>query len=647
MGSSFLGIEIAKRGVLAHQTALNTVSNNLSNSSNEDYSRQQVNMKTMHPLYKPALNRESGAGQIGQGPTVASIERIRDEFIDKRIMEESSAMGHYDVRYKFLKQIEQVFNEPGQPTLKEKFDGFVRSWNDLALDPASPAAREALVTSSQNMLGFVKDHYGNLDKLRGHVDGLIREKASEINHMAKQIRDLNVEIVKVEAMGDNPNDLLDKRDALLEDIAKITDIQVVRNDPDEIFVYMNSRPLIQGTKISEIKVVNDPENNGMANLIWENGEPLSLGRGELKALMEVRDKDVLGVMKKLNNFVVQMADSVNEVHREGFGLNPVTGLNFFETRSITPQTNGNYDADKDGQYDSTRLFKVRGTQKLTGQEPIGEDGVMNLGPDETGKDIVITYRGTDRVQDVLDRINQSPARVNAYLDHQGRVNLKALYSETKDNPDFAIRHLEDSGPFLTSFTGILNQSGEEGAFDYRKINQTEQLATDRFTVTFQNNAAQWMSVDESILNNSMNIAVRLGKDIDGDGMLDIPRGKGDGRNAFRIMSVLVSETEKNGLDQNTKLDHMPVMVDKNTKSFRPFLDRLVTGVGEQAKSDKMNLDKEEKLLLSLKNTRESISGVNIDEELVNLIKFQHGYQASAKIMQTMDKMLDVIMGLGR
>jgi flagellar hook-associated protein 1 FlgK len=70
-------------------------------------------------------------------------------------------------------------------------------------------------------------------------------------------------------------------------------------------------------------------------------------------------------------------------------------------------------------------------------------------------------------------------------------------------------------------------------------------------------------------------------------------------------------------------------------------------VGEQAKSDKMNLDKEEKLLLSLKNTRESISGVNIDEELVNLIKFQHGYQASAKIMQTMDKMLDVIMGLGR
>ena len=89
------------------------------------------------------------------------------------------------------------------------------------------------------------------------------------------------------------------------------------------------------------------------------------------------------------------------------------------------------------------------------------------------------------------------------------------------------------------------------------------------------------------------------------------------------------------------------MLDKNQKSFRPFLDSLVASIGETAKADKMNLDKENSIMTGLKNLRESVSGVNIDEELVNLIKYQHGYQAAAKIVNTMNEMLDVIMKLGR
>ena len=92
---------------------------------------------------------------------------------------------------------------------------------------------------------------------------------------------------------------------------------------------------------------------------------------------------------------------------------------------------------------------------------------------------------------------------------------------------------------------------------------------------------------------------------------------------------------------------MRIMVDKNAQSFRPFLNSLVTNIAEKTKSDKIHLDKEQTLVTSLKNMRESISGVNIDEELVNLIKYQHGYQASAKVINTMDQMLDIIMRLGR
>lgn len=647
MASTFLGIEIAKRGILSHQTGLNTVSHNLANSSNENYSRQEVKMKTMPPLYPPAFNREMVPGQIGQGSTVASIERARDEFVDARIVEQTSSLGKYDIRYKFTRQIEQIFNEPGQPSLKQKFDDFVRSWNDVALNPEEDAPREALVVSSQNMLGFVKDHYDNLLKLRGHVDSMIRDKVDTVNHIATELRDLNTEILKVKAMGDNPNDLLDRRDTLIEKLSKITDVKVVTTDPDEIYVYVNSRPLVQGTEVNKLEVVNDPENNGMASIIWQSGDPATFQNGELKALLEVRDQDILNAMRKLDNFVINLADTVNGIHREGVGLDPATGLNFFAARTITGNSDGNYDANKDGQMDQTRIYKVVGTQKLDGKTELGEGGFINLGPDDSGKDIIIGYKATDKVQDVIDRINLSKGRVNAFLDQEGRLVMKALYSESLSHPDFAIRHLEDTGHFLTTFTGILSQSGNAGAFDYRRVNQANTLASGNFLVAYEKNASMWMSVDEKILNNSANIATRLGKDTNGDGQIDIPAGRGDARNAFRIVSSLVSENEKNGLDINTKMDHMPVMVDKNVKSFRPFLDSFVAKVGEQAKSDKMHLEKENALVTGLINLREKFSGVNVDEELVTLIKYQHGYQASAKIMNTLNDMLDIIMKLGR
>jgi len=326
--SSFLGIEIGKRGVLTHQTGLNVISHNLANSANESYSRQKVEIGTLPPLYNPSFNRENSKGQIGQGGSVVSVERVRDDFIDSRIMEEASGLAFYKTRDFFMKQIEHIINEPNGPSLKEKFDDFVKSWNDVALLPEDPGARNALVTSSQNMLGYIRDHYENLNKTRMHVDALVRDKVSEINSLAEKIRDLNVEIVKVQALGDNPNDLLDKRDQLIEKLSSIVDINVVKSNNNEIIVYLDSKALIQGIKVTKLEISDEP-NTGMARVIWEYGEEAKINSGELAALLEIRDKDIANTMKKLDNFLVQMVDAVNDIHKTGFGIAPNTGLNFF------------------------------------------------------------------------------------------------------------------------------------------------------------------------------------------------------------------------------------------------------------------------------------------------------------------------------
>jgi len=643
--SSFLGIEIGKRGVLTHQTGLNVISHNLANSANESYSRQKVEIGTLPPLYNPSFNRENSKGQIGQGGSVVSVERVRDDFIDSRIMEEASGLAFYKTRDFFMKQIEHIINEPNGPSLKEKFDDFVKSWNDVALLPEDPGARNALVTSSQNMLGYIRDHYENLNKTRMHVDALVRDKVSEINSLAEKIRDLNVEIVKVQALGDNPNDLLDKRDQLIEKLSSIVDINVVKSNNNEIIVYLDSKALIQGIKVTKLEISDEP-NTGMARVIWEYGEEAKINSGELAALLEIRDKDIANTMKKLDNFLVQMVDAVNDIHKTGFGIAPNTGLNFFEVKTITTDVNGNYDVNKDGQFDSTYIFKISGTKKVKLDDVIGESGFINLGPDDTGKDVIIAYKDTDTVRNIINKINSSGARITAHIDTEGRLVFKGLYSESKDYPDFIIRHLEDSGVFLTSFTGILKESGPNGAFDYRKINEANKLSGD-FSVGYQKNISSWSKLDDAILRNPMNIAARRGKDIDGDEKNDIANGKGDGLNALRIVALLTSQNDKSSLDMNAKADTMPLMIDKNVTSFRPYFDSIVANIGEVAKSDKLNFDKQTVLVTGLKNMREKVSGVNIDEELVNLIKFQQGYQASAKIIQTMDNMLDIIMKLGR
>lgn len=644
MASEFLGIEIGKRGLLGNQTALNTVSHNLSNSSNKDYSRQEVNFQTVSPLYAPQLNREYMRGQLGQGMVVASIMRIRDQFVDSRIMSQKSETQFDDVKSKMLTQIEQAFSEPGETTIKQRFDDFVSNWNDVALNANDPAPRHTLVTASQALLGTIRDHYQNLSDMREHVNNLIQDKVEEINSLCTQIKDLNVEIIKVKALKDEPNDLMDKRDALIEKLSQITNIKVSHKDPNEVFVYIGAQAIVQGVKTIPLQAVGNGEKDGMFDIQFEDGRTPPIQKGELAALMEIRDKNLPEAMQKLNNFVINLAETVNTIHENGFGLNKNTGVAFFEMQSLTNNSRGNFDSKASGQIDSTRLYSIQGNQPLKLENTVNEAGVLNLGADDQNKDVLIDYKATDTVRDIIDKVNHSSAKVTMSLSNKGNLIIKSLYTDNIKE-GFTIRHLEDSGIFLTTFAGVLNRSGAQGSFDFQNIDQANKLVTNNFRVSYMQNIANHIHVSAAILQDPSNIASRGGKDTDGDGIIDTPNGAGDGSNAFKIISSLTSTLEKSPLDANTGLDNNPIIIDKNVSSFRPYLDNMIANIGEDAKSTKTSLDKNKTILEGLENMRQSISGVNVDEELVQLIKFQHGYQGSAKIISVMNEMLDTILKL--
>jgi flagellar hook-associated protein 1 FlgK len=215
--------------------------------------------------------------------------------------------------------------------------------------------------------------------------------------------------------------------------------------------------------------------------------------------------------------------------------------------------------------------------------------------------------------------------------------------------DHVIRHIEDSGNFLVNYAGMLKQSGADGAYDWENTNAVTQIQGGEryYSIAYKKHAANWFAVSKSINRSIDNIAARQGTDTDGDGYADRPNSIGGARNAHLIVSAQDTQADRSGSDSETKLDHNPVSVEKSNQSFRQFMQFMVREIGIFAQDAKIGSSKETAILKSLENVRQSISGVNIDEELANMIKFQHGYAASARIITTMDRMLETIIGLIR
>ena len=135
MTSTFLGIEIGKRAVSAHQQALNTTGHNLSNASTEGYSRQRAELSAFEPIYLPGLNREETAGQLGQGMVVERIERLRDQLLDQRIVTQAGGEGYWGTRDPYIRMMEQIYLEPGDNSIRGKMDAFWAAWQDLSIYP--------------------------------------------------------------------------------------------------------------------------------------------------------------------------------------------------------------------------------------------------------------------------------------------------------------------------------------------------------------------------------------------------------------------------------------------------------------------------------------------------------------------------------
>jgi flagellar hook-associated protein 1 FlgK len=619
---------------MAHQQALHTTGHNISNADNKEYSRQRVVMTANEPIYNPGLNRAEQKGQMGQGSVVERVERVRDSFIDDRIVTEKNVMGYWSAKDKFVYQIERAYNEPSDQSVRTKLDELWRGWEELSKYPEQRSTRAVVKEQAVALTNEVQNVYRQLVDLRNDANRQVAERVNEINNFARDIRDLNERIMKSQAVGDNPNDLMDKRDALIEKLSTLVNVTVGRSDKDELMVYIGGENLVQGEVFHPLKAEYDAENEGYYKVVWaEGGEKVKTEGGELAGLLDVRDNLIRGNINSMNSFAVNLADLTNEIHRDGFGRGGETNTDFFRQKNISDNTEGNFDINNDGQADVSAIFKVSGANKIDASAAIGITGTLTfVTNDRTEAQVQIDYTATDTVNTVIKKINDAKLGVVAYMDHNGQLAVKATLAKDDDRRNFMIRHLEDSGQFLVGLTGVLRSSGAQGSFDYRRLDDIAKLNPPRehVTITPKQNPASYMAVSDEILRDVDRIAAAKGKDIGGTGDFNTSNGVGDGTNALRL----------------AELRHKNAMVD-SAATFNDYYVSLISKIGAQGQETKDRVNNQETLLKNLTNLRESVSGVNLDEEMASMVAFQHGYNANARMISTFDKMYETIIRLGQ
>lgn len=631
MPSTFMGIEIARRGVAAHQLALQTTGHNISNADNPHYARQRVNLQAIHPLYDPSLNRPQGPGMLGQGVEAASIERIRDNFVDQRIQETEQSRSYWETRKSYLNQLEIIYNEPSENSIRGSLDRFWESWQELSQYPEEISHREQVKERGKELAFRVRETYQRLQDLRMQADQEIGLTARKLNDLGTQIANLNERINKSMALGDQPNDLLDRRDRMLQELSEIANIQVGNENPNELMVFIGGEVFVQGNQLNQIEIRQGATRDGMHKLYWsQNGTELNLSGGKLQGLLELRDGDLLASIQNINSFATNMLNSVNEVHRDGFGLGKETNINFFDVDALPRTTNANYDLNLDGQNDTTAVFAVTGQNELDKNQPVGIEGVLSFASKNDSDQLVnISYRADDTVETIVSKINKSGSGVTAYINHQDKLVIKGLINDDSPESSFMIRHMEDSGSFLTGFSGILQGNGPQGAFDFRRVDEINKLqaATNNIQLTPTFNPAGSFKLSAEIAGNSGLIAAATGRDALGTGDPTIGNGNKDGSNALNIANAI---------------RHGKNMVETNSNP-NEFYTALIAKIGAESRTAQDMVENQNMVMQNLENLRQSVMGVNLDEEMADMVKFQHGYNAAAKVLQTMNEMLDRII----
>jgi flagellar hook-associated protein 1 FlgK len=326
MRSTFGGLEIARRGLGAQQIGIDVTGHNIANVNTPGYSRQRVELESTSPLIYGGSRYPLA---VGTGVQATAIARMRDSFVDEQVRKEIHNSGYWEQQQEVLSQLELIFTEPSDSGISEALTEFWSGWEDLGNRPEDPSLRAVVREQAVSFTESVRHLYKQMVDLEHDLDNKLRLQAQEINSLAQQIADVNGLVAKAQAQGAEPNDLLDQRDQLLEELSKLTNISVLPQAAGQLNVNIGGISLVSGDTIRKL-TFSEPE--GVPAVIkWEGlGREVDFQGGQMTGLIAARDQIVPSYRARLDDFAATFITEFNSIHASGYGLGNQTGIDFFQ-----------------------------------------------------------------------------------------------------------------------------------------------------------------------------------------------------------------------------------------------------------------------------------------------------------------------------
>lgn len=655
--------DIGKTAILANKRALDTVAHNIANANTPGYSRQQPVFETVPAGYLVS------AVSSGRGVALAEVRRLYDAFTTSQIRAEKSNAAYWDAYENNMYKIEDVFNETQNASIGQGINDFFDQWQQVVKSPEAYADRAMLINKAEYMSERIANAFRDLENQRTSIVSSTKTLIAEINKISQEISELNEKI----GMAPGAHDLRDKRDNLVERLSEIMKVNVFEDNNGRYTVLIGGFPLVDGGKNYDLSY--DVDSSGKLRIYSNMQSPPrditdSIQGGEIKANLDLRDNVILGIMNKLNAFAINLADSVNFYHRQGYGLDGSTGKDFFyQNNSLVTWTNPangtvlRYNVQDINQF-ANNINREYTSITFNG----GNSWTVNWADNTTVPPSSGSFNITDSVDTASRRtldfdgkrvvIQDSGLLAGANFTIGQNKNAAVNLSVAISDPNHLAVAGGDTVPVGTMNNQIrysLNGGttyliGQLPVGEYTRAQLAAALQgmlgagvtvsfdepTRRFTITNATGGTiifDWGSSNSTAAGlfgfNTNSYIPNGGSDISDYNVYPIPPQTP--RSGDNLTARLINSLK----DQNIIVGSKPMA----------FYQGIVDYVGVEAESSKINSEFYKITVEQLDRKRQETSGVSLDEEAINLVKFQKSYQAAAKLISVADELFSTLVNM--
>lgn len=627
--SLFTSFDVGVSGLRASQAGLNTAGHNISNTKTTGYTRQQ-NILT-DGYYENFRYTNKSTLQIGSGVTVAEVRQIRDIFLDRQYRLEVSRDKFYEVQYNTVTEIEDLMGEMEGVEFRFALQDMWDSVQTLSLDLQNITNRELFISESVSFLKAAQDLYDGLYQYQVNLNAEIKGQVEEVNSIAEQIAVLNREIARSEASDlENANDLRDARNQLMDELAEITYYTYNEDRTGKVDIYINSAPLVNGTRsyhmgVDRLRTYDDKgalvSVSQMYDVRWlDNGYEEVYDLHEAYSYTKKTDTGtLLGMLTARGNFRADYSDiplkpkkDDPKYHETGTFDEDAYELDLYQYEKeldVYNNTTGNAIITQvEAQFDQL----IHGIVTLINDTfcPNIERELTGVsGTDQDGKTVDLA----DGKYKILDVINCAVG-----TDDDATIGTE-IFS----------RKMVDRYQILTLDEQITDENGNplaqkiqnpDGTFSYKLyVYNDEDLSDPDYLYTLMS-----LEINQDLISDYALLPVKLNPKL----------GETGGYNQD-LLAGLIKEWYQD----------FAVLDPNNQTSFSidEYYQSLVTELGTRGNTWKSILENQDREVEETERMRQQIMGVSSEEEMVSLLKFQHAYNAASRYITVIDSMLGYLI----